>query len=323
MAVDLETIARRVEKLLALGTSSNEHEAAAAVAKAQALMESYGLIMEQITGRKANQSDVTEGTAFDIFERGKTDAWREQVLAEVARTSGVKAIRGYRSAKVESKHAKYGERYATYVTAYLIGLPQDVEMAATAYAFLTGEITRLAQAASDAHIVQIRANAKAEGISFHQAESDYVWRTGTHPLKAKASFTKGAAVGVIEMLRDEEHKRRGMATEAANALVVNRDAIVRDYWYQKQFGKTYDEYQAEMKERMDKWQAENPHGVGKAKSPSQLRKEAEANERRWRRQEAARQRAEERKWANIDVNAFVQGRAAGRQMRVTKTAIED
>jgi len=51
MAVEMEAIIRKVEKLLALGTSSNEHEAASAVAKAQDLMEAYGLAMEQVTGR--------------------------------------------------------------------------------------------------------------------------------------------------------------------------------------------------------------------------------------------------------------------------------
>ena len=191
---------------------------------------------------------------------------------------------------------KYGNtRYATIQTAYLIGLPADVKMAGYAFSFLTGEIARLAQEAADVHSTAIRAMAKDRGISHHDAESIYVGRTGTHPLKVKPSFTLGASHGVIEMLVREERERRSTGDEATNALVLNREAIIRDYWYQKNYGKTYDEYQADFKERMAKNAAANPLVPTKPLSPSAARRQSEAAERRWRKQEEARQRAEDRK----------------------------
>lgn len=314
MAVEMERIISKVEKLLALGTSSNEHEAASAVAKAQDLMEAYGLAMEQVTGRKAVKDDVREGTAFDVFEQGKTTAWRMDVLETVARTSGVWIARSYRSERVESKHAKYGTRYATFRTAYFVGLPADVQMAGYAYSFLVGEIERLAQEAANVHWAAIRADAKRYGISVHDAEADYVRYNGTHPLKAKTSFTKGAAEGVVSMLNTEARARRQTASADANALVVNRDAIIRDYWYQKNYGKSYDEYMAEIKARMAA--DPNPNAVAKPLSPSAARRQSEAADRRWRRQEEARQRAEARKWAAMDKDAYFAGVDAGRSMRV-------
>lgn len=315
MAVDMERIISKVEKLLALGTSSNEHEAAAAVAKAQDLMEAYGLAMEQVTGRKAAKDDVREGAAFDVFEEGKTTAWRMAVLETVAKTSGVWIARGYRTERIESKHAKYGSRYAQYRTAYFIGLPADVQMAGYAYSFLVGEIERLAQEHANGHWAAIRQMAADRGISVHDAESRYTWSRGTHPLKAKASFTKGAAEGVVSMLVAEQRQRRQTASVETNALVVNRDAIIRDYWYLKNYGKTYDEYHADLKARMAATPI-TPTTVAKPLSPSAARRQSEAADRRWRRQEEARQRAEERKWANMDQAAYFKGHDAGRSMSI-------
>lgn len=314
MAVDMERIIAKVEKLLALGTSSNEHEAAAAVAKAQDLMEAYGLAMEQVTGRKAARDDVREGTAFDVYERGKPTAWKEDVLQAVARTSGVWVARSSRSERVTSKVTK-NSRYAYWRTAYLIGLPADVQTAGYAYSFLVGEIERLAQVEADAHTARIVARAKRYGMTIHAAEADYVAYEGTHPLKAKSSFTKGAAEGVVAMLDSEARKRRSQATTETNALVVNRDAIIRDYWYMKQYKMTYAEYQAHIKARMEETPV-TPSTVAKPLSPSAARRMSEAAERKYQRQEQARQRAEDRKWAAMDKDAYYKGVDAGRTMSV-------
>jgi len=317
MAVEMEAIIRKVEKLLALGTSSNEHEAASAVAKAQDLMEAYGLAMEQVTGRKAARDDVREGTGFDVYEYGKPTAWRESVLDTVAKTSGVWIAKGYRNERVESKHAKYGSRYASMRTAYLIGLPADVQTAGYAYSFLVGEIERLAQAEASRVTAKIVAMSREQGISIHDAERNYVaWGYGSHPLRIKASFTQGAAAGVVEMLQAEARARRSEANIEANALVVNREQIIRDYWYQKQYGKTYAEYMADLKARADAYSAANPRAVAKPLSPSEARRQAEAADRRYDRQQRTQENAEQRKWANIDHTAYRAGREAGRSMSV-------
>lgn len=313
MAVDMERIISKVEKLLALGTSSNEHEAASAVAKAQALMEAYGLAMEQVTGKKAARDDVREGEAFDVFEEGKTSAWRQEVLATVAETSGVWVATGRRHELVTSKSGR--SRYARFRTAYLIGLPADVQMAGYAYSFLTGEVERLAQDAANVHWEAIKARAKARGISVHDAESEYVIWEGTHPLKAKVSFTRGAAEGVCRMLTVEARQRRQESTAEASALVVNREAIIRDYWYMKRYGKTYADFMADLDARMAAHPV-TPTTVAKPLSPSAARRQAEAAERRYQRQEQSRQRAEDRKWRNTDHDAYNRGYDAGRSMSI-------
>lgn len=310
MAANIDRVINKVEKLLALGTSSNEHEAALAVAKAQEILLAHGLEMEQVTGRKANRSDVIEAEAFDVFERGKTTKWRMDVLATVARTSGVWIARGYRSERIETKGKV---RYAQMRTAYFIGLPADVEMAGYAYSFLIGEVERLAQAEANIAWAAIRQLAVDRGITVHDAESRYVWDC-PHPLKVKASFTKGAAEGVSEMLLSAERTRATTADTSTTALVVNRDAIIRDYWYMKTYGMTYDEKQIEMREQIKA--DPNPNAVGKPLTPAQARKQQERDERAWRRESARQQRAEERKWANIDYSSYVKGQDAGRSMNV-------
>lgn len=321
MAVEMNDIIRKVEGLLALGTSSNEHEAASAVAKAQDLMLKYGLTLERVQG-KAKAADVNETDHFDVFERGKPTEWKMNVLREVARTSGVWIVQRSRSELVESKHAKYGSRYATYRTAFFVGLPMDIAVARNAYEFLVAEIERLAKEYAAGHWQAIRDIAKRDGISVHSAERQYTWSTGTHPLKAQASWTKGAAQGVIEMLNIEHRKRMAGAGLEGNELVLNREAIIRDYWYVKQYGKTYDQYMAEMKERNAKWAAEHPDAVAKPMTPAQLRKLNERNERLARK---AREKADRDYWRavdKLDLTAFGAGLTTGRSIRVGTTAID-
>ena len=313
MAMNIADVISKVEKLLALGTSDNEHEAALAVAKAQDLLLAYGLSMEQVSG-KAKASDVKETGAFDVYETGKTTSWKMDVLRTVAKTSGVYVAHGYRSEYVTSKHAKYGGRYATFRTAFFIGLPADVELAGHAYQFLVSEIERLGKAYAGTHWTAIRAMAAAEGISNHDAESRYVYRTGTHPLKAKASWVKGAALGVIEMLQTDYNQRTYTAGESGTALIVNRDAIIRDYLYQKRYGKTYAEYQEELKARMAS--DANPAAVGKPLTPAQLRKLNESNRKWAERQQRKEENEAARRWAAMDGTAFFAGRATGRKMTV-------
>lgn len=58
MADDTDKVLERVRKLLALATSSNEHEAAAAMAKAQALMAEHGLTEAKIRLSDIGHADI-------------------------------------------------------------------------------------------------------------------------------------------------------------------------------------------------------------------------------------------------------------------------
>lgn len=308
MAATPEIIAK-VQKLLSVHGRTPE-EAAQFVAKAQAIMEEHGLAMEQVAG-KAKTSDVIESIGQDIFEQGKPGAWRMDVLRTVAKTGGCQIVTGWRTEHAESKAGRV--RYRVIETAYMIGLPGDVEIAGYTYAFLIGEMERLAKEYADVLWGQIRAYAANYGWSIHDAERYYVQDHGTHPLKAQVSWLKGAAEGVVDALTAAARERTRVNPDTM-ALVVNRDAIVRDYIYMKRYGKTYAEWSAEVKVASEKARAAMV--PAKPLTPAQQRKVDERQQRaneRWWRTEANRQAREA---ARLDGRAYRAGVETGRRMTV-------
>ena len=63
-----ETVINRIQKLLALGTSSNEHEAAAAIAKAERLMNQYHLTKSDIRFTQERMQMETQNSAVPEWE---------------------------------------------------------------------------------------------------------------------------------------------------------------------------------------------------------------------------------------------------------------
>jgi hypothetical protein len=67
---DLEVVAEKIKKLLALGGSPNEAEAAVAMAKAHDLLTKYNLSIDEVTMEKA---EVVE---MDYMEGGRARKWK-------------------------------------------------------------------------------------------------------------------------------------------------------------------------------------------------------------------------------------------------------
>lgn len=75
MNTDLEAIADRIQKLLALANNNpNEHEAAAATEKAQALLEAYNLDLMELGGKDAGRKDTKLKGGLYRWQRG---LWEE------------------------------------------------------------------------------------------------------------------------------------------------------------------------------------------------------------------------------------------------------
>lgn len=119
-----EKVIERVRKLMALATSSNEHEAAAAAAKAQELMLKYNLQMAQL---EEKPEDVA---VQNYFDKDGSATWRKQLMATIAKTCLCRIVIG------EAWGAK-GRKWI------LFGEPANVEVALYLYEYLSGEIIRL------------------------------------------------------------------------------------------------------------------------------------------------------------------------------------
>lgn len=85
-APDKDALIRKIKKLMALGQSPNQAEAAAAIAKAQALMEAHAISQSTI-----DLSDIREDTARATVSR-KPAQWEGSLALTVSCAFGVEVI---------------------------------------------------------------------------------------------------------------------------------------------------------------------------------------------------------------------------------------
>jgi hypothetical protein len=144
----LDKVIDRIRKLLALATSANENEAAAAALKAQALLAEYNLDMSAI------REEQTE--AFVIDEELHTDSrpWRRTLAANVARLYFAEYFYGY----VKQPTLERACGYIRFDRHNFVGSPHNVLVAKSIFMYLCDTIERLAVVGSMTHPVSGRTS---------------------------------------------------------------------------------------------------------------------------------------------------------------------
>ena len=296
MAVEPKVI-DRIRKLLALaGNNPNEHEAALAASRAQELMLEHDLTMASVSTKMDARTTGIERTERKVLrQKGKPGGWKVALFNCVGSTSDCWV------------YASEGSKYYD-ATGYLIGRSSDVEMAHYLFDFLVAEMERLQQEFGKTRWAELREYAKHHGISTHDAERDFS-SMGRHPLKAKDSWIKGAAETVISTLHSEHYNRRNR-NEATSALAINKEAAIRDWWAQQRGYADYAAYTEATK-------SAGSMTIDK-RTPAQKRRDAERDEKAWKRQSAKEARERARRMANLDVEAYSAGREAGKSIAVRR-----
>lgn len=303
MATTAAVIAK-IQKLLNAAGRTPE-EAAAFAAKAQEIMLEHGLAMAAIEGAtKQTRSDVHEGDRHDLFESGRPGDWKERLFRHVASTSGVWASMGSRT---EYKTSKAGRgRYAKIRQGCFVGFPADVAAATEIFYYLVCELERQGKAYTDAMWGEVRDLATSRAIPIHRAEEEFTWKQGTHPLKAKVSWFRGASDAVgSELFRQQAESRTRHGEAKVDALIVNREGAIKDYWYQKVYGKPYADVMADIKAQT---------------SVPVTAKEQERRERAYQRARDRQDRADAREAARTDWSAYDAGTRAGRAVAARRDA---
>jgi Protein of unknown function (DUF2786) len=126
--VDMESIANKIKKLLALSQSPNEAEAIAASKKAQELLTRHNLSMADLAD--SSQEDVEE---YELSSQLKGDRWRESLIDGVADANFCEFLTRTTRGKG-----------STYI---LIGRPSNCKVAALQYEYLCKTVERLANEA--------------------------------------------------------------------------------------------------------------------------------------------------------------------------------
>lgn len=117
-----------IQKLLALSTSPNEHEAAAAMAKAQELLLKHNLDMASVTAPTEEQKDDLD-MINEIVDFDKIESWQSTLLNSISKRNFVHLIRvstGYRTAEF-----------------HILGRRSNVKAVETMYNWLEPQILRL------------------------------------------------------------------------------------------------------------------------------------------------------------------------------------
>lgn len=213
---DLSTVIEKIEKLLALSGSANEHEAALATAKANDLLVKYELTMEQV--RLHDQEDGVGTESRSYVNTQKAQRWEQMLAAYVARHNFCEVLVGpYRVTFV-------GRDDARKVSVYV-------------YQQLARALHKMARRETRAYIK--RQKAKLE-IVWNEMGLDREFdhrkdlRGAAHHKSWRASWLDGAVDGIGMQLRKQRKVHE--QSEKSNALVVVRDAEVQEY-LQARYGK--------------------------------------------------------------------------------------
>lgn len=188
----LSQVVEKIQKLRRLATSSNVHEAAAAAAAADRLIQEHGLQEAQLEaeGKAPGEKPSLETEPVAAWT-GLTPAWQMAL--------GGLLCNHYECACYRENIKRDGRRVESL---RIVGRPSDVATVRYMFAWLVLEIERLAQAARPSEPVR----SPAELVAYRN------------------SFRHGAVNGVIYAMRNAKAAAQKQATSAAIVLVNSRKA---------------------------------------------------------------------------------------------------
>lgn len=186
----MEQIVEKIQKLLALSKSQNEHEAAAAAARAAELMTKYQISEAEIPSDEEGSEIISE---LDV-EPGVKKGWKGQVIYGVAYSLGIQSFYTYGTKAFR-----------------LVGRDSDLSAAKYMISYLVSEINRLAD----------KAWNKAKMFT---AEHGKAWKNS---FRVGAAMT---VKGRLKEMRDSTIRdARNAGQEQALIKIDKRSAIIEDH----------------------------------------------------------------------------------------------
>ena len=134
---DIDRILDRIRKLLALGESSNEHEAAIAVARAQELLARYHLSIEDLHAAEYRANIIEEPIVFE--GRSQID-WVYRLFKAVQEAFDCRSLGVYRSGTQPKEPWRKPRRYEMLV---LVGTEANIKVARLTFDYLCDTVERL------------------------------------------------------------------------------------------------------------------------------------------------------------------------------------
>lgn len=195
-----ENIIEKIKKLLALSHSSNEHEAASAMAQAIKMARKHNIDIEQVKGTEFDDKIDEQ----DAIYKAQLSQWEKCLFDGIAREFGCRILLGY---KVNDETYKIKRRII------MVGKEQDREMAIYLSTYLHRTVKKLYKAKKE------ELNHKYENAftSQHRIREDYCY---------------GAVYSILKTAK-EMFRKTAENTEAGNALIIRKGYAVDRYIAEK------------------------------------------------------------------------------------------
>ena len=208
---------RKIKKLLALSTSPNEYEAAAATAKAQEILFKYNLELgdvELLSKEGENIASPVREHPFSEIE-GHATHWQTRLATAVAKTS--------LCVPLSQRRRRLGDdgQMHDYERLVFVGRPMDIELAKLTLDFLTEKVLKLAKAYL----------AESVGEGDHPGSKN----TYRNYSSMREAYLDGLTAAIALRLNALFLARRN-AGENSKSLVVRREAEIEDYLTEKHGG---------------------------------------------------------------------------------------
>lgn len=155
----------RARKLMALGESDNEHESAAAIAQAQAILERYEIATADLATH-AEAEPMLEGS-WTAGTRTRAVTWKQTLANRLARANGCTL-------------------FSTGPKVTVCGRTSDVRRTAKTYGWIASEVERIA-----------RANCRGQGVAFANAFKLGAVRTIASEIEAESRRLRDEMRGTV------------------------------------------------------------------------------------------------------------------------------
>lgn len=198
-------IIERIAKLMALGESDNENEAALAVMRAHKLMMRHNIEMAEV---KPVEVELVVGVrVYDEEKRRSIIPYWELSLADGIGTAfGGMALSGRRWWKEEGKMSR---------TIVFYGVGEDAKIMQVVFTRLRSRIWQMAKERTAEHAATLRTEMGF--VPRHGRYSSRVWRE---------SYCRGVVHRLMQRLKDEIEREEG---SSETALVLLRNQMVRQH----------------------------------------------------------------------------------------------
>lgn len=208
---EVDRMKAKIQKLMNLAEkSSNENEAASALAKARSLMDKYELTQIDILEVDGVKKEFMEGRATRTFAACPKHI--DILAVAVATFNDCQAVRNGEIVNYKKKEHD-AKKYGYYII--FRGLKTDVEMALDMMARLMTVINDLC----DKYLIEIG----------HE---------GKYPVGIGSKFKYGCASGICNKLKEFQKERDLLTTSAGTGLVLAKGNMVAEYFGNVKYGKS-------------------------------------------------------------------------------------